>query len=510
MLKLDRRLAPKLRISQSGEHASEIDPPEIPLLPRARTWWAAFVGMLTLLSAMILFSTRDRLSSPSEHVVLSLQGSTSLGDDLMPKLAAAFLRDDMGAVETGSNVVGRDAKGHVHLHIWGKVPGRARLQVIEVYATGSSAAFECLARVGTYSCDIGMSSRPISESDQANYPALRNLVDRDNEHVVALDAIAIIVNPRNPLTQLSLAELRAIYKGQIRNWKQVGGEDAPIELFARDQNSGTYDILTEKIIGKDPGNIPDLSVIPLDHRIADSGLMVNAVVHAPNAIGYVSSPMVGDAKPLAISDGTGPAILPTELSIVTEEYPICRRLFLYDWDAPGSVMDAFVRYVVYKPGQTLVEETPFVELTPRIFRVSPPKDAPARYKEIASKYSRIGLSFHFVREFIDPSADADSQLDSLARVNVLRLRTFLAQNDETGNDILLIGFGDEEERVVSSKHVAQQRAEEIATSLRAIGVLVPSENIRNFGADLPVASNDTPEGRQRNRRVEVWIRNTPK
>ena len=167
-------------------------------------------------------------------------------------------------------------------------------------------------------------------------------------------------------------------------------------------------------------------------------------------------------------------------------------------------MDAFVRYVVYKPGQTLVAETPFVELTPRIFRVSPPGNAPADYKEIASKYSRIGLSFHFSPE---QTKDASSRLDSLARVNVLRLRTFLAQRDETGGDILLIGFDDGQEGVLSSKHLAQQRAGEIATSLRAVGVIVPSENILNFGADLPVASNDTPEGRQRNRRVEVWVRN---
>jgi phosphate transport system substrate-binding protein len=107
----------------------------------------------------------------------------------------------------------------------------------------------------------------------------------------------------------------------------------------------------------------------------------------------------------------------------------------------------------------------------------------------------------------DHPEDASSRLDSLARVNVLRLRTFLAQHDQTGSDILLIGFGDAQEGVLSSKHIAQQRAEEIATSLRAIGVVVPSENILNFGADLPVASNDTPEGRRKNRRVEVWVLN---
>src|SRR4051794_11095380 len=244
MLKLDDRWGANLPRSARG-----------PRPGRLRSGWAALAGLMILISAFFLFSIRDRLWASSEDVVLSLQGSTSLGDELMPKLAAAFLRDDMGAVETGLKVAGRDAKGHARLLVWGKVPGRNRLQVIEVYATGSGAAFECLAaESGAKSCDIGMSSRPINESDKASFPALQNLGDRGNEHVIALDAIAIIVNPRNPVTQLSLSQLRAIYKGEIGNWKEVGGEDAPIEPFGRDHNSGTFETFTEKIVDKDRAN----------------------------------------------------------------------------------------------------------------------------------------------------------------------------------------------------------------------------------------------------------------
>lgn len=477
--------------------------------PDIRSWivrnkWVALLVLVISLAAAIGLLLRDRLWATSEHVVLSLRGSTSLGDDLMPKLAAAFLRDDMGAVETGFKIAGKDAKGHPRLHVWGKVPGKARLQVIKIYATGSSAAFECLAfDSGPNSCDIGMASRPINASDTANNPELQNLDDRSNEHVVALDGIAIIVNPENPVSKLSIPQLRAIYKGEIKNWKEVGGKDAPIELFGRDRNSGTFEMFAEKVIGKDSLITPEGFAVPQDHQIADSELMVSAVMRVPNAIGYVSSPMIRNAKPIAISDGSGPAILPTDLAIVTEEYPICRRLLLYDWDAPGSVMDAFIRYVVYKPGQALVAQTPFVELSPRIFTVSPPKNAPEKYQEIASKCSRIGLSFHFSNE----RSDDDKRLDSLARVNILRLRTYLAQHDETGNDILLIGFADGQEGAVSGKRLAQARAEEVAASLRSIGVVVPSNNIMNFASALPVASNDTEDGRRKNRRVEVWVRN---
>ena len=471
-------------------------------------WLALSASILVIAGASCVFFFRGPLFSHYEHVVLSLQGSTSLGDELMPQLAAAFLRDEMGAQETGFRVAGKDTKGHSYLHVWGRVPGRSGLQVIQIYASGSGAAFECLAaESGWNSCDIGMASRPINDLDKEIYPALRNIGDRGTEHVVALDGIAIIVNPYNPISQLSIPELRAIYTGQIANWKDVGGIDAPIELYGRDRNSGTFEMFMEKVIGKDTISNVESSDIPLDHQIGDSSLIVDSVMRSTNAIGYVSSPMIKGAKALPISDGSGPAFPPTELSIVTEDYPICRRLLLYDWDAPGSLMNAFVRYVVYKPGQTLVAQTPFVELTPKIFPVVPPQNAPAAYKHIASKYSRIGLSFHFSSEQVDATTDSTNQLDNLARVNVLRLRTFLAQRGGTGDDILLIGFADEHEGGLPSENLAHKRSESVATSLRAIGVIVPSQNIRDFGSDLPVASNDTPEGRRKNRRVEAWVRN---
>ena len=474
---------------------------------RERHSWLPALALLTIIAGGSLLFFRERIFGPFEHVVLSLRGSTSLGDELMPRLAAAFLRDEMGAEQTGIRVARKDAKGHPYLHVWGKIPGRPGLQVIEIYASGSSAAFECLANESSKSsCDIGMASRPISDLDLDDYPALRNLGDRIAEHVVALDGIAIIVNPSNPVSQLSIPQLRAIYTGQIRNWNEVGGNAAPIELYGRDRTSGTFEMFTEKVIGKDPFNTETPFAVSPDHQIGDSGLIADTVVQSPNAIGYVSSPMIKNAKALPISDGTGPAFAPTELSIVTEDYPICRRLLLYDWDAPGSLMNAFVRYVVYKPGQTLVSETPFVELMPKVFPVLVPQNAPDSYKEIASSHVRIGLSFHFSSEQVKTTTNAIDQLDNLARVNVLRLRTFLAQHGGTGDDILLIGFADNIEASIPNQNLAHKRAESVATSLRAIGVIVPSQNVLDFGSDLPVASNETAEGRRRDRRVEVWVR----
>lgn len=495
--------------AESRRHQRIVDsfqPP--PFLHRRGVLWTCLSAFLILAAtASFFFLFRDDVFGRSEHVVLTLRGSTSLGDELMPKLAAAFLHDEMGATQTGIRVVSKDTKGHARLRVWGKVPGMRGLQAVEIYAAGSSAAFACLAvESGPDSCDIGMASRPINTLDKQTFPVLRTLGNRGTENVVALDGIAIIVNPLNPVTQLSIPQLQSIYAGKITNWKMVGGNDAPIDLYGRDRESGTFVMFNEKVMGKEGGPAPAISAVPADHQVGDSEWMVDAVMRSPNAIGYVTHPMIRGAKALSISDGSGPAIFPSELSVMTEEYPICRRLLLYHWDVPGSVTDAFVRYAVSKPGQALVVPSPFVELPPRVFPVVPPQNAPPPYREIASKYSRIGLSFHFASEQIEATSDAGSQFESLAKVNVLRLRSFLAEHGGTGDDILLIGFADKHEEAIREQNLARIRAERVATSLRAVGVIIPSENILDFGAELPVASNETPEGRGKNRRVEVWVR----
>ena len=128
----------------------------------------------------------------------------------------------------------------------------------------------------TSECRPGLST----SLDKEIYPALRNLGDRATEHVVALDGIAIIVNPHNPVTRLSIPQLRAIYTSQITNWKDVGGIDAPIEIYGRDRNSGTFEMFIEKVIGKDTISNAEVSAIPLDHQIGDSSLIVDSVMRS--------------------------------------------------------------------------------------------------------------------------------------------------------------------------------------------------------------------------------------
>jgi phosphate transport system substrate-binding protein len=504
---------PDSAVSTAGPNAVIVDPPQQPpqaddrakAKKRRHLLWGGVAAAVLPICAFLLFS----FLRPPEETVLTLHGSTSVGDELAPRMAEAFLRDHLKATKTGSYVASKDAAGHPHLRVWGAVPGKWRRQVIEIYATGSGDAFKCLAaESGPDFCDIGMASRPFNDQDRQKYPVLANLGSATTEHIVALDGIAVIVNPANPVTRLSIQQLSAICTGRIRNWRDVGGNNAPIVLFGRDQKSGTGEMFAQMVCGKDAqGHVRTPAVSP-GHQVDGSGTMVDAVMGESGSLGYVSSPLVKGAKALAVSDGNSAALRPTELSIVTEDYPITRRLFLYDRSSPSAMVQAFIQYAGEKEGQAVVAEASYVGLMPKVFpagEISPL--APLDYQRIAASYSKLGMSFRFASGNANVGKNADSQLDNLARDNVSRLEAYLVQHNGTGNDIVLIGFTDNIQGSVPNAILARNRAMGVAEALATEDVRVPQSQIQGFGAELPVASNETPEGRGRNRRVEIWVRN---
>lgn len=475
--------------------------------PKKRTLlWAALAAIVLLLGVAAFF-LKDKLFGSSETIILVMKGSTSVGDELAPKMAEAFLRDELKADKTGSYIASKDDKGHAYVHVWGDVPGKSDRQVIEIYATGSGDAFKCLvAEEGPKHCDLGMSSRPFNEGDRRDNPSLPSLGGPANEHVVALDGIAVIVNPANSLTRLTIAQLRGLYTGQYTNWNQVGGADAPVELYGREKNSGTKDMFEQMVVGKDAQGHALPVIVPQDHQVDESGKIVDAVLSSPNAIGYVSSPLIKSAKALAISDGGGAALRPTQLAIVSEDYPISRRLFLYEPNNPSSIVQSFVRYAVNESGQRVVIEANYVGLTPEAIEVKDiPLDAPPLYQEIASRYARLGLSFRFASGKASSASGTDNELDNLARDNVSRLEAYLAKHPAAVSNLLLVGYADSVGGPGPNIPLAKARAMSVSQNLGEDDVRVPADHVYSLGLQMPVASNDTPEGRSRNRRVEVWV-----
>ena len=181
------------------------------------------------------------------------------------------------------------------------------------------------------------------------------------EFVVARDAIAIIVNPNNPVEQLTIGQLSDIYSGKIVNWSQVGGEDRPIVKLSRETNSGTHVYFLEIVLRR--GDSEDKTLFSPDTLLLPSSEGITAEVRDnPNAIGYDGLGYVTpDVKVIAVAaDQSGPFVLPSGDTVNNGQYPIARDLYMYSADQPtGRVLD-YLNWILGPEAQRIVSELGFV------------------------------------------------------------------------------------------------------------------------------------------------------
>ncbi|WP_300655463.1 substrate-binding domain-containing protein, partial [Pseudomonas sp.] len=180
------------------------------------------------------------LPSPADNSsALHIQGSNTIGANLGPALARGLLEAqglkaihiEAGTVENEQKIIGINSDG--------------RRVTIEVAAHGSSTGFAALQDA---SADLAASSRPIKDSEVSALAPLGDLQSRDAEQIIAIDGLAIILHPSNPLGALRIEQLAQIFSGELQDWAQVGGNSGPIKLYARDDNSGTYDTFKELVL----------------------------------------------------------------------------------------------------------------------------------------------------------------------------------------------------------------------------------------------------------------------
>ena len=183
------------------------------------------------------------------------------------------------------------------------------------------------------------------------------------QHVVARDAIAIVVHPSNPVDHLTLQQLSAIFSGRVTEWSEVGGEDRPIVLLSRESNSGTHVYFLEHVVRLGSKNLttlfsPDTLLMPSSEGISAE------VRQNPNAIGYDGLGYVTpDQKTVAVAVGPdGPFVLPTIETVNSGAYPIARDLYMYTAGDPDEVIAAYLAWIVSPQGQAIVGDLGFVPL----------------------------------------------------------------------------------------------------------------------------------------------------
>jgi phosphate transport system substrate-binding protein len=206
--------------------------------------------------------------------------------------------------------------------------------------------------------DLASASRSMKEEE---LEAARANGIEPIEHVVAGDAIAVVVHPSNPVDGLTLQQISDIYTGKITNWQQVGGEDRPIVLLSRESNSGTYVYFLEEVIRM--GEKSDLLFSP-DTLLMPSSEGISAEVRQnPNAIGYDGLGYVTpDQKMVGVAAAAGePFVLPSVATVNDGTYPIARELFMYTAGEPQGKIKDYLDFILGE-GQAVVPTLGFVPL----------------------------------------------------------------------------------------------------------------------------------------------------
>ncbi|MHC8287601.1 substrate-binding domain-containing protein [Pseudomonas sp. XS1P51] len=438
--------------------------------------------LLMLCSWLPLTASAGDLPTPERGPVLRIQGSNTIGAALGPALVEGLMREQ-GLLKVHSEAPDKANE----LRVVGET-AQGRRVVVEVAAHGSSTGFTALK---TATADLAASSRPIKDSELAALQSLGDLKSPRAEQVIAIDGLAIILHPQNPLSQLNTEQLARIFSGEAKTWEELGGTGGTIHLYARDDQSGTYDTFKEVVLSRRGKTLSSVA-----KRFESSEQLSNAVSLDPQGIGFIGLPYVRQAKAVAIADGQSQAMLPLNSLIATEDYPLSRRLFFYlPPDEKNPWAEALVTFAQSSNGQAIVAANGFIAQTVQAMAVTPNALMPEGYQALSRHAQRLSVNFRF--------EEGSATLDNKARQDLSRVLDYIRQHEKTNRQVALVGFGDAKSDPARADLLSKLRAMAVRRELVKSGVVF--REIRGFGAEMPVAANSADEGRIKNRRVEVWV-----
>ena len=224
-------------------------------------------------------------------------------------------------------------------------------RVVQVTGGGSGTGIAALINGTT---DVCMASRPMKEPEKLKLR--ERFHTKGVEIAVAKDGLSVYVHAQNPVKELALEQLRDVYLGKVTNWKVLGGPDAPITLYGRENSSGTYVYFKDVILeGRD--------FAPRTQTLPGTAAVVNAVARDPHGIGYGGAAYARGVRDLALAITPGkPAVAPSAATVADGSYPLTRDLYFYLRSKPAGEVKEFVDWVVSPEGQALASQVGYFPL----------------------------------------------------------------------------------------------------------------------------------------------------
>ena len=222
---------------------------------------------------------------------------------------------------------------------------------ISVTGGGSGVGFSALLSGTT---DIAQASRAMKMDEKLK---LKDAGKAYKEVIIAFDALAVIVNPANKVTQLTREQLEGIFTGKIANWKEVGGDDLKIIVYSRESSSGTFEFFKEHVMNKK--NYASTALL-----MPATGAIVQSVSQTPGAIGYVGLAYIEKSvKTLSVSYDKGKSfVAPSVAAAKNKTYPITRPLYYYYLSTVEKNIKPFVDFILSAEGQKIVGDEGSVPL----------------------------------------------------------------------------------------------------------------------------------------------------
>jgi phosphate transport system substrate-binding protein len=416
----------------------------------------------------------------SQAETLRLSGSNTVGADLGPALAVAWLKS-MGY---GDMTVDRKIEG---ANIRARTPDGEPMEVL-IEAKGSSSGFRGLLKA---TADLAMSSRRIKEEEVSALAEFGPMTSLESEFIIALDGIAVIVHRDNPVATLSKAQIRDIFLGTITDWQEVGGSPGAIALHARDGQSGTFDVFRALVLGK-KGKLATGTL-----RYESNEELSDTVSKERNAIGFVGLPYIRDARAVAIADGGAPSISPSDFTVATEDYALSRRLYLYlPRKSASPLAREFAEFTISDVAQDVVKRQGFVSQEVFARAYQPGEHYPADALKLTKGAQRLSVNIRFEPDGIS--------LDNKAKRDLDRVIKMLREKDKVRKGLMVFGFAaDDGAPMAMNLERSSRIARHAGRYLMDKGVWVIKS--RGYGTVAAVASNDTKLGQEKNRRVEIWF-----
>lgn len=435
-----------------------------------------------------------------------IYGSRTVGTTLIPNLLRGYAQ----SVGATYEIVATEEAAERIVRLT-NADGTLRAE-IDLQTRGSGSAFPALAD-GVAA--IGVADRRIKDSDVEKIAAagIPDLRDTANETVLGVDGIVMITHPDNPVRNLTSLEVAQIWSGEITNWLELGGGNHPITLNSFSESSGDRAVMMDALVR--PNGRDETAEVTRWSAYQD---MIDAVMADRGGIGFVGRWLArtNDVNLLDIREVCGLLSPPTDFRMKIEGYALSRRLYAYT--RPGQMHPearAFLDWTLTTEAQTYIKESNFIDRGLERMRLEDmgmmlvhtaavePDFSGAQYSDMMQQLrgaDRLSASFRF--------NTGSSVLEVESERNIQEIADRMEAGEFEGFEVLLVGFADSVGDQVRNTSLAQSRAEAVRNVLSRSLSPENAGQVRalSYGELLPLSCNDTEVGRERNRRVEIWLR----